>query len=127
MRTRDDRLTHEVVEAFSSIVKPANRSNIFKAKEWFKVLQTTKRSQTAVMTLGVGQATGDEPEAHKGSEQVLLLIDGELAANIGGKRSRIKTGDVVVIPPRVKHKFTNRGDQPAITFNVYSPPEYPPG
>ena len=57
----------------------------------------------------------------------MLLIEGELAAEIGGKRSRMKAGDVVVIPPGVKHKFVNRAEHPAITFSVYSPPEYPPG
>jgi Mannose-6-phosphate isomerase len=106
---------------------PAKRANIHRAKEWFKVLQTTKRSQTAVMKLGAGQSTGKEAEAHEGSEQILLLIEGELAAEIEGKRSRMKPGDVVVIPPRVKHKFTNRTGQPALAFNVYSPPQYPVG
>jgi mannose-6-phosphate isomerase-like protein (cupin superfamily) len=101
------------------------RENIHRTTEWFKVLQTTKPSQTAVMKLGAGQSTGKEAEAHKSSEQILLLIEGELAAEIEGKRSRMKRGGVVVIPPRVKHKFTNRRDQPALTFNVYSPPEYP--
>lgn len=105
----------------------ARRANIYRQLQWFKVLQTTKHSQTAVMTLGAGQSTGEEPEAHKGSEQVLLLIEGELSANISGKRSHMKAGDVVVIPPRVKHKFTNHGDHTAVTFSVYSPPEYPPG
>jgi len=66
---------------------PTKRANIYQAKEWFRVLQTTKRSQTAVMTLGPGQSSGDEPEAHASSDQVLLLIHGELSAEIGGKRS----------------------------------------
>jgi mannose-6-phosphate isomerase-like protein (cupin superfamily) len=101
------------------------RANIYRAKEWFKVLQTSKRSQTAVMKLGVGQSTGDHAEAHKASEQVLLLIEGELSAEIAGKCSRMKAGDVVIIRARVKHKFTNDGAEPALTFNVYSPPEYP--
>lgn len=105
---------------------PAKRANIFRTKEWFKVLQTTRRSQTAVMTLGPGQSSGDEPEAHKASDQVLLLVAGELSAEIGGARSRMKAGDVVVIAPRTKHKFTNRGEKPAVTFSVYSPTEYPP-
>ena len=43
--------------------KNVKRANIYTAKEWFKVLQTTKRSQTAVMTLGGGQSTGEKPEA----------------------------------------------------------------
>lgn len=78
------------------------------------------------MTLGPGQASGDEPEAHKASDQVLLLIEGELSAEIAGARSPMKAGDIVVIPPRTKHKLTNLGDVPAVTFSVYSPPEYPP-
>ena len=110
----------------SVMPKTPVRANIRRAKDWFAVLQTTRRSQTAVMTLGPGQATGEEPESHRNSEQILLVIEGELAAEIGGKRSRVKAGDVVIIPARVKHKFTNRGDQPALTFNVYTPPEYPP-
>ena len=103
------------------------RANIYRTKEWFKVLQTGDRSQTAVMKLDAGQSSGDEPEAHKHSDQVLLLIEGELTAIVDGKRSRMKSGDVVVIPHGVKHKFTNSGTAPALTFNVYSPPEYPPG
>jgi mannose-6-phosphate isomerase-like protein (cupin superfamily) len=106
---------------------PTKRANIYRTKEWFEVLQTTKRSQTAVMTLGPGKSSGDEPEAHAGSDQVLLLIDGQLAAEIGGKRSHLEAGDVVIIPPGVKHRFRNTGEKPAVTFSVYSPPEYPPG
>ena len=62
------------------IEMPTKRANIYRVKECFKVLQTTKRSQTAVMTLGPGQSSGDEPEAHASSDQVLLLVDGELSA-----------------------------------------------
>jgi mannose-6-phosphate isomerase-like protein (cupin superfamily) len=107
-------------------MKP-RRANIYRTKSWFKVLQTTRHSQTAVMTLGAGQSSGEEPEAHAGSEQTLLLLEGELHALIAGKRSRMKTGDVVVIPPKTKHKFTNPGRNPAVTFSVYCPPEYPSG
>jgi mannose-6-phosphate isomerase-like protein (cupin superfamily) len=77
------------------------------------------------MKLGAGQSSGESPEAHKGSDQVLLLIEGELSAEIAGERSHMKPGDVVIIPARVKHKFTNESSAPAVTFNVYSPPEYP--
>ena len=73
-----------------------------------------------------GQSTGDEPEDHIAGDQVLLLVEGELSAEIAGARSRLMRGDVVVIPPGIKHKFTNRGDEPAVTFSVYSTPEYPP-
>ncbi len=105
---------------------PLKRDNIFKVKEWFKVLQTTPRSQSAVMRLGPGQSSGETPEAHRDSDQILLLVEGELSAEIAGQRFRLKSGDAVLIPPRTTHKFTNRGKGPAVTFNVYSPPEYRP-
>jgi mannose-6-phosphate isomerase-like protein (cupin superfamily) len=46
-------------------------------------------------------------------------------ADIGGRNLVMNIGDVVIIPPRVKHKFTNPGDTRILTFNVYCPPEYP--
>ncbi len=100
-------------------------SNINEAADWFEVLQTSKLSQIAVMNLAPGKSSGDKPEAHDHSEQVLFLIDGELSAEIGDDKDiRMKQGDAVLIPAGVKHKFTNPGDTPAVTFNVYSPPEY---
>jgi mannose-6-phosphate isomerase-like protein (cupin superfamily) len=77
--------------------------NIFLKTKWFEVLKTTKRSQVAVMKLGPGQSTGEEPEDHKNSDQVLLVIEGQLSAVIDGKRSLMKVGDFVIIPPRTRH------------------------
>ena len=37
------------------------------------------------MKLGQGQATGRKPEAHEKSDQVILVVEGELSAEIGGK------------------------------------------
>lgn len=101
--------------------------NIDDAKEWFQVLQTHERSQTAVMTLQPGDETGEEAEAHETSDQVLLMLDGKLAGEVGTDRPNLNKGDVIVIPAGTKHRFVNRGEAPAITFNVYSPPAYPPG
>ena len=79
-----------------------------------------------MMTLEPGKATGDKAEAHDKSDQVLLMLEGELSGEVGSERPQLKRGDVVVIPAGTKHRFINRGDQPAVTFNVYSPPAYPP-
>ena len=82
-----------------------NMPNINLATEWFEVLQTTERSQTAVMRLDPGQSTGEHAESHDKSEQLLLLLEGRLMADIGGKILAMSMGDVVIIPPRVKHKL----------------------
>src|SRR5438105_12920814 len=103
-----------------------NLSNIDKAKEWFEVLQTTERSQTAMMTLKPGDETGSKAEAHEKSDQVLLILEGELSGEVGADRPELQKGDVLIIPAGTKHRFTNCADKPAVTFNVYSPPAYPP-
>jgi len=100
--------------------------NVRQAKEWFEVLQTHKRAQTAMMTLAAGAATGSKAEAHRASDQILLVLEGRLSGSVGKKRPRLKKGDVIVIPAGVKHRFTNPGTKPAVTFNVYVPPAYPP-
>jgi len=102
-----------------------NVANISEAKEWFEVLQTGERSQTAMMTLAPGDATGDKAEAHEKSDQVLLMLEGELTGEVGDERPHLKKGDVIIIPAGLKHRFVNRAKKPAVTFNVYSPPAYP--
>ena len=101
-------------------------TNISNANNWFEVLQTTARTQTAMMTLGPGDASGSTAEGHENSDQVLLVLEGELAGEVGSERPTLRKGDVLVIPAGVKHRFENVGRTPAVTFNVYSPPEYPP-
>jgi mannose-6-phosphate isomerase-like protein (cupin superfamily) len=104
-----------------------NVTNIGAATEWFQVLQTTKRSQTAMMTLDSGGASGEKPSAHDESDQVLLVLEGELIGEVGDERRRFKKGDVVLIEAGTKHRFANASAETAVTFNVYSPPAYPPG
>ena len=99
--------------------------NIRNTTEWFEVLQTTDKSQTAMMRLSPGQKSGEEKAAHKNSDQVLLLLEGELEAEIGRKHDQLHPGDVCLIPAGTPHRFRNIGHCPAVTFNVYSPPEYP--
>jgi mannose-6-phosphate isomerase-like protein (cupin superfamily) len=102
-----------------------NVTNISEAKGWFEVLQTGERSQTAMMTLAPGDASGDKAETHEKSDQVLLILGGELTGEVGDQRPHLKKGDVIIIPAGVKHRFVNRAKNPAVTFNVYSPPAYP--
>ena len=104
-----------------------NVTNIEKAKDWFEVLQTSRRSQTAMMTLAPGQSTGQKAEAHEESDQVLLMLEGELNGEVDDERWTLKKGDVIMIPAGAKHRFTNRTQKRAVTFNVYSPPTYPAG
>jgi mannose-6-phosphate isomerase-like protein (cupin superfamily) len=102
-------------------------SNVGQTKQWFEVLETTKRSQTAVMILKPGQPSSDNISVHAQSDQALFLVDGELHAEVDGKKRLMKKGDTCLIPAGTPHRFDNRSKENAITFNVYSPPEYAAG
>ena len=101
-----------------------NIKNIEKARDWFSVLQTSRKTQTAVMTLGPGQSSGEKSEAHEKSEQVLIVLKGEVSAEVEGRTKTLKKHDVILIPAGTKHKFTNKSRETCVTFNTYSPPEY---
>ena len=50
-----------------------------------------RKSQTAMMILEPGKSSGDK-EAHKKSDQVLLLLEGELGGEIGDEEATLKKG-----------------------------------
>jgi mannose-6-phosphate isomerase-like protein (cupin superfamily) len=76
------------------------------------------------MTLDPDESSSDRPNTHPESDQVLIVLEGKVTAEISGKRSEMKKGDAVTVPAGMPHKFTNPGDERAITFSVYSPPAY---
>ena len=101
-----------------------NLSNVRDSRHFFKVLQTSKKSQTATMTLAPGKASGPKGNEHPKSEQVLLVLEGEVLAEIGREKMTLRKGDVVIVPAKTAHRFVNKAASPAVTFNVYAPPAY---
>ena len=99
-------------------------SNIRDAESWFQVLQTTEQSQTAVMTLKPHGESSERRNVHEKSDQVVLIIEGEIEAEVGDVTRTLKAGDTCIIPAGTPHRLTNGGEHEAVTFNVYTPPEY---
>ena len=99
-------------------------SNIHDARQWFEVLQTSERSQTAVMTLKADGQSSEELNMHEKSDQVLLVLEGEIHGEIGEEKVVMRQGDVCIVPAGTPHRFENKSKNRAVTFNVYSPPEY---
>ncbi len=90
----------------------------------FSVIETSRASQTAWMTLAPGEGSGPKENEHAASEQVLYLVEGELHAELGERTFTMKSGDSVIVGKGAAHRFENRGSRDAVTFNVYSPPAY---
>ncbi len=100
-------------------------THIFEAGRGFRVLETTERSQTGLLTLESGESSSDKPSTHADSDQVLVVLQGELTAKIGEESAVMKLGDAVVVPAKTPHTFTNTGRERAITFSVYARPAFP--
>jgi mannose-6-phosphate isomerase-like protein (cupin superfamily) len=98
-----------------------DKRNVGRVPDWFGVLQTTERVQTAVMTLQPGAWSGRKGNEHPGSEQVLLVLEGKVVAEIGDQRLVLQPGDVVIVRAGQAHRFGNESEQAAVTFNVYAP------
>lgn len=100
-------------------------TQLFAAGTGFKILQTTGRSQTALMTLEPGEASSEQPSVHDESDQTLVVLEGEVTAEVAGESETLQTGGVVLVPAETPHRFINRGAKRAITFSVYAGPAYP--
>lgn len=98
---------------------------LFEAGTGFKILHTTGRSQTALMTLEPGEASGSEPNVHHESDQALVVLRGEVTAEVAGETTVLQCGGAVLVPAGTPHRFCNRGPERAVTFSVYAGPAYP--
>jgi mannose-6-phosphate isomerase-like protein (cupin superfamily) len=100
------------------------RANINDAPTWFAVLQTAERSQIATMRLAPEKSSGPKGNEHPNSEQILYVVNGEILAEVGEESALLRSGDGIIVPRGIAHKFSNLSASPAVTFNVYAPPAY---
>ncbi len=97
--------------------------NIFEHRgRFFRVLQETARSQTAVMTIAPGADAGPEEE-HDG-DQIIYVVEGEAEVRVQDRQFRAGPGGVVTIPARTRHHVHNSGTRPLFFLTVYAPPVY---
>lgn len=77
------------------------------------------------MVLGPGESSSDEPSVHPKSDQVLIVLQGRVSAEVGSKEGvELVAGDVVTVPAGTPHRFVNESRDKAVTMSVYSPPAY---
>jgi mannose-6-phosphate isomerase-like protein (cupin superfamily) len=90
--------------------------------EFFRVLQQTERSQTAVMTIAGGEDGGPE-ETHR-ADQIIYIVEGEAVLRVDDEERRVAAGALVVIPAGTRHHVRNPARAPLFLVTVYAPPEY---
>ena len=99
------------------VVRPADHRG-----EFFRVLQETARSQTAVMTVAPGHDAG--PEETHAADQIVYVIEGEAEVRIGSERMTAGPGTLVLIPAGTLHHVRSVGATALFFLTVYAPPEY---
>lgn len=90
--------------------------------EFFRVLQQTARSQTAVMTIAPGEDAGPE-ETHR-ADQIVYVVEGEAVVRVDGEERRAAAGALLTIPAGARHHVRNPGRTPLFFLTVYAPPAY---
>ncbi len=97
--------------------------NIFQHRgKYFEILQETQRSQTGIMTLGVGQDTGGG-DVHPG-DQIIYIVEGRALLRLGKEEALAEAGTLVTIPAGTHHYVRNEGDISLFILTVYAPPVY---
>ena len=69
-------------------------------------------------------APGDRLPLHTDSaEEILYIVSGELEAQVGDERGRLKAGELAVIPAMVPHGAVNTGDETVKVVGFFSAAE----
>lgn len=91
---------------------------------FFKVLASTRSSQTAMMVLQPGEATGEPDNEHPQSEQWVFVVKGKGRAKVGKRSVSLKENSLLLIQKGEVHQIVNNGKTPLVTLNFYAPPAY---
>jgi quercetin dioxygenase-like cupin family protein len=62
--------------------------------------------------------------AHDEAEEIIFIFSGQGKGFVGDEVAELKPGTVIFIPPKVKHRFVNTGDEPLWLTWTFSPPGF---
>ncbi len=71
-----------------------------------------------------GGSTGDEPYTHGDSEELLIVVEGQVHVQLGTEIHEVAAGDSVHYQSSTPHRVSNPGDETAEVMFVISPPSY---
>ncbi len=71
-----------------------------------------------------GGSTGDEPYTHGDSEELLIVVEGQVHVQLGTEVHEVAAGDSVHYQSSTPHRVSNPGDETAEVMFVISPPSY---
>jgi glyoxylate utilization-related uncharacterized protein len=85
-----------------------------------EILYETDRLWSQVVCLQGAQEHG--PVVDDGADAVAAVLSGEVAAQVGGGRARMKQWETVVVPAGQPLTLRNASPEPAVVLLVLAPP-----
>lgn len=71
-----------------------------------------------------GTASSDEPWAHPPSDEVVLVLEGELVVEVEGEGTLLAEGDGISFSSARPHRYRNDGDAPVRFLLTVTPPSH---
>jgi len=66
----------------------------------------------------------EEHHSHRSAQQFLFLLSGQLTMEVGHEEVRLHAGEGLHIPPRVRHRISNRSRESARFLVISQPPSH---
>ncbi|VDG99748.1 HTH-type transcriptional regulator sinR [Lysinibacillus sphaericus] len=79
------------------------------------------RIELLIMDLNAHSSTTESHFSHDDKEEIAVVMKGQAYVELEGTEYLLKEGDVVRIPPNVKHRFFNKMDKPNHILFVLTP------
>ncbi len=90
-----------------------------------RVLYTGKHLQLVLMALKPAEEIGEE--VHPDRDQFFRVEAGRGEVWIDGNRTKITSGDAILVPFGARHNVINTGDKPLSLYTLYGPPNHRDG
>lgn len=79
------------------------------------------RIELLIMDLNAHSSTTESHFSHEDKEEIAVVMKGQAYVELEGTEYLLEEGDVVRIPPNVKHRFSNKRDEPNHILFVLTP------
>ncbi|MGZ3272610.1 MAG: cupin domain-containing protein [Caulobacteraceae bacterium] len=91
-------------------------------EDFRRVLYTGQHLQLVLMALKSGEDIGEE--VHPDRDQFFRVEKGRGEVLIDGKRTKVKSGDAILVPAGARHNVKNTGAKSMKLYTLYGPPEH---
>jgi mannose-6-phosphate isomerase-like protein (cupin superfamily) len=95
--------------------------SIYAPFEEFRRSHRTGQHQTTVIRLDPGRAADGDWTSGSDSGQMVLVLEGEMVAEIGGDRKIVGKGETLMIADGAQFRLSNEGKEPVTAFAVPAP------